>query len=141
VWGQAVPEGVPDVQKQVLHQVNCVQRAIGLLRQTMQSAPLQQLEDQGRTQVHVSAHPSRTNIVTIPENLACVKWAGTRPTLFGPARARPDMVGNGPELARSMSHAVLGPGRQPVGRARHGFRPMWPVKHEHGLLGPIHHAC
>jgi NADP-dependent 3-hydroxy acid dehydrogenase YdfG len=22
----------------------------------------------------------------IPENLACVKWAGTRPTLFGPAR-------------------------------------------------------
>jgi hypothetical protein len=82
------------------------------------------------------------NVATfpIPENLAHVKWPGTRPAPFGPARQETDP-------GRSEARDVLGPGRQPVGRARHdlirlwparhGSRPMWPVEHEHGPTRPI----
>jgi hypothetical protein len=59
----------------------------------------------------------------------------------------PDTEGNGPGPARSTSHAVLRPGRQPVKRAwhspirlrpdRHDSRPVWPVEHEHGLTRPV----
>jgi hypothetical protein len=54
---------------------------------------------------------SSVSTVGSPENLARVKWAGTRPALFGPARARAGTAGNGPGPAQSTSCAVLGPGR------------------------------
>jgi hypothetical protein len=56
---------------------------------------------------------------TSPENLARGKWAGTRPARFGLTRARPRMVGNGSGPARSTSHAMLRPDRQPIVRAWH----------------------
>jgi hypothetical protein len=79
--------------------------------------------------------------------LAHVKLVGMRPALFGPARARASTARNKPELARSTSRTVLGPGRQPVGQARHdpirlrptrhGSRPMWPIEHESNLAWPV----
>jgi hypothetical protein len=78
----------------------------------------------------------------IPENLAHDKWAGMGPARFGLARAQPGMAANGPGPTRSTSHAVLGPGQQPVGRARnnsimhrpsrHDIWPMRPAVQRHG---------
>jgi len=76
----------------------------------------------------------------IAADLARAKWASLRPAAFSLARARPGPVLNGPGPARSTPRAVLGPGRQPVGPARHG-----PIRHgtaspSHGPLGPARHG-
>jgi hypothetical protein len=63
---------------------------------------------------------------------ACTIWPGTSTARHGRKRAQADL---------KHEHAMLGPDRKPVERARHDpirlrpakhdSRPMWPVEHEH----------